>query len=434
MPNPFLFATDFSDAATDAADAAAALAAKFGEPLLLAHVFEPPATEESLADSLRTAAGLRLSAEAERLRQGGASVEEELLEGSPYEAIAGLAERSSARLVVMASHRKRSLPARWFFGGVAERIVKTASVPCLVLRDAAFVEEWLSGRRPLRVFVGADLSVLADAPLLWVGKLAQIGPCEIIVAYLNWVPDEASRLGLAHSPSALLDTSHQIQSMLENELRKKVGRLLGDLPVTIRVEPRWGRADLPLIDMAELAQTDLFVVGTRTRGVFSRLFDESVSMGVLHHAPMAVATIPWNAPVAETAPPPSFDRVLVATDFSDTANHAIPYACALVAPGGVLCLGHVVDSHGLDEAEAQRQLAALVPPHAATRGIRCETAVWHGRAPAEDIVHLAEHFAADAICIGSHGRTGVARALIGSVAQGVLAASKRPVLVVRKPV
>ncbi len=433
MTRPFVCATDFSDAAALSANAAAALAARFGEPLVLAHVFESPgAVEESLVEPLRTAARKRLGAEAERLRQRGATVEEELLEGSPYEAIAGLAEKAAARLVVMASHRKRSLPARWFFGGVAERIVKTATVPCLVLRDPGFVEEWLSGQRPLRLFVGADLSAFMDAPLLWVKELAAIGPCEITVAYLNWVPDEASRLGLADRPASLLESSHQVQSILENELRNKVTRLLGELPVTIRVEPRWGRADLPLIDMAELSKTDLFVVGTRTKGIFARLFDESVSIGVLHHAPMAVATIPSSLPTPETAPPPSFDRVLVATDFSDTANHAIAYACSLTAPGGTLCLGHVAEPLGLDEAEAQRQLTALIPPHAAERGIRCETAVWHGRSAAEDIVHLTEHFEADAICIGSNGRSGVARALLGSVAQAVLSNSKRPVLVVRK--
>jgi len=370
MTRPFVCATDFSDAAARSANAAAALAARFGEPLVLVHVFESPgAVEESLVEPLRAAARKRLGTEAERLRLRGVTVEEELLEGSPYEAIVWLAERASARLVVMASHRKRSLPERWFFGGVAERIVKTATVPCLVLRDPSFVEEWLSGQRPLRLFVGADLSDFMDAPLLWVKELAAIGPCEITVAYLNWVPDEAARLGLGDRPASLLESSHQVQSILENELRNKVTRLLGELPVTFRVEPRW---------------------------------------------------------------PPSFDRVLVATDFSDTANHAIPYACALTAPGGTLCLGHVAEPLGLDEAEAQRQLTALIPPHAAERGIRCETAVWHGRSAAEDIVHLAEHFEADAICIGSNGRSGVARALLGSVAQAVLSNSKRPVLVVRK--
>src|SRR5690606_29918944 len=142
------------------------------------------------------------------------------------------------------------------------------------------------------------LSSLPDTPLLWVKELTRIGPCQITVAYVNWVPDEAVRLGLSGGAS-FFEGSRQLQSMLEKELREKVARLLGDVPVTINVEPRWGRADLPLIGMAGLSLTDLFVVGTRLRGGTSRLFDESVSLGSLHHAPMAVATVPLLESVVE---------------------------------------------------------------------------------------------------------------------------------------
>ncbi len=433
MTRPFVCATDFSDAATAAADAAVVLAARSGAPLRLVHVFDPPAvSEELLLAPLRAAAREGLRAEAERLRRGGAEVEEELLEGSAYRSIADFAERSSARLVVMASHRKRTLPARWFFGSVAERVVRAASVPCLVLRDPSFVEEWLSGGRPLRVFVAADLASSLDAPLLWVKGLAEIGPCEITVAHLNWVPGEASRRGAANAPAPGAGSPIQFQDLLETELRSRVARLLGDLSATVRVRPCWGRTDWPLVDLAEDAETDLLVVGTRAKGIFSRLFDESVSTGVLRHAPMAVATVPLEAARAEPAPPPSFDRVLVATDLSDAGNDAIAYACALASPGGTLCLVHVAEPLGPGEAEAQRQLAALVPPLAGDRGLRCETVVRQGRSAAKEIVDLAERFEADAICLGSRGRSGVARALLGSVAQAVLSESRRPVLVVRR--
>ena len=52
-------------------------------------------------------------------------------------------------------------------------------------------------------------------------------------------------------------------------------------------------------------------------------------------------------------------------------------------------------------------------------------------APAETIVRAAKEWSADLIVIASHGRTGVRRALLGSVAEGVMRSAPCPVLVVR---
>jgi len=54
--------------------------------------------------------------------------------------------------------------------------------------------------------------------------------------------------------------------------------------------------------------------------------------------------------------------------------------------------------------------------------------------PAEAIAHAAERVGADAICVGSHGRGALARAVLGSVSQALLGRTHRPVLVVpRRP-
>jgi nucleotide-binding universal stress UspA family protein len=47
------------------------------------------------------------------------------------------------------------------------------------------------------------------------------------------------------------------------------------------------------------------------------------------------------------------------------------------------------------------------------------------------ICQAAERFDADVICMASHGRSGISKAILGSVAQDVMARSTRPVLVVR---
>ena len=49
------------------------------------------------------------------------------------------------------------------------------------------------------------------------------------------------------------------------------------------------------------------------------------------------------------------------------------------------------------------------------------------------ILEMAEDLSADLICIGTHGREGIARALIGSVAESVVRTSPVPVLTVHAP-
>ena len=85
---------------------------------------------------------------------------------------------------------------------------------------------------------------------------------------------------------------------------------------------------------------------------------------------------------------------------------------------------------GKDNPKLRVQLRALVPPDATDR-LEIETEIVESADAAEAIAQAAERFDADAICLGSHGRSGLAKTLMGSVAQGVMAASKRPVLVVR---
>jgi nucleotide-binding universal stress UspA family protein len=63
-------------------------------------------------------------------------------------------------------------------------------------------------------------------------------------------------------------------------------------------------------------------------------------------------------------------------------------------------------------------------------GITTHLSVIDGAHAADAIVHAAERLGADAIVLGSHGRTAVARALMGSVSQGGVRHARRPVLVV----
>lgn len=268
----------------------------------------------------------------------------------------------------------------------------------------------------------------------------------------------------------------EVQQVLGRDLREKAERLLGTVPA-IRVMPRSARVDAHLIALATEAGADLLVLGTHQWHGLDRLRHTSISRRILRDAPMSVACVPVPAASrGEAAPIPELRRVLVATDFSELGDHAVPHAYSLLREGGTVFLIHVthpmpapnpltLDSGSkIDAARAEHtarlresatRLRALIPSEAEKRGVASRIEVVEHREPksipqvgmfygivgeahviestdpALAICQAAERFGADVICLGSHGRTGLAAAFLGSVAQAVMAQSPRPVLVVR---
>ena len=141
---------------------------------------------------------------------------------------------------------------------------------------------------------------------------------------------------------------------------------------------------------------------------------------------------------------PRFKRVLVTTDLSRAGDRAIPFAYSTVGRGGEVCILHVVKRPGRSGATAapsspspsQRsrklcaQLQALIPAQAQARGVKSQVEVVEHADAATAICQAAERVGADLICMGSRGRSGLARTLLGSVTRAVAAHSLRPVLII----
>jgi nucleotide-binding universal stress UspA family protein len=95
----------------------------------------------------------------------------------------------------------------------------------------------------------------------------------------------------------------------------------------------------------------------------------------------------------------------------------------------------VVEAHARDLAQAKAEHTRIADETTArlrAHGRRAEAAMRTGDAAAEIIAAAAE-VAADVVVIGSRGRTGIARAVLGSVARNVLHGSTASVLVVHEP-
>jgi nucleotide-binding universal stress UspA family protein len=432
--------TDFSPPSRQAARAAAALASRFGERLVLAHVVDelgagltPRGPDEDVYRPQRE----QLRRDASELGLPAASVEVALLPGAIDVTLTDVARQRDARLLVVSSLGRRP-PARWLLGSVAERAARSAPLPVLIVRGADAFEAWGRGERRLRVLLGVDGSPEARAAVTWVAELRRAGPCDVTAVYVASPPEEHSRLGVP-GPMPLDSIRPELEGLLQREVAAFVGELPGEGQLTTMVRPGLGRVGYHLAMLAEGQQVDLLVVGTHHRTGAALVWQGSVSRDAVRLAAMSVACVPAVPPAAtEPVPVPRFARVLAATDLSAWSNRAVGYAYALVADGGTIRLFHALAPDlAVEPSEAKARceaaLRGLVPPEAATRRIVTTVEVVEGPEPAVAILAAAERLGADALCVATRARQGFSRAAFGSVAQRVLVHGHRPVFLVPPP-
>jgi nucleotide-binding universal stress UspA family protein len=130
---PIVCGTDFSAAAMEAVDIAAAMARRLETRLVLVHVdeFYGMATVDSrLFEPAVSHRRAELDRAAERLRELGTDVDEKLVSGSAFDELVNVTIQSKARLVVVGAVG-HGLPRRLLLGSIAER---TAEVSPAVLR------------------------------------------------------------------------------------------------------------------------------------------------------------------------------------------------------------------------------------------------------------------------------------------------------------
>lgn len=139
--------------------------------------------------------------------------------------------------------------------------------------------------------------------------------------------------------------------------------------------------------------------------------------------------------------------IVFPTDFSESSDAALGYASALAAESGALLyLVHVgEDSHAyvagygaigytpdLVDRVARENQALLTKIKPTVPHVRHEHKYLTG-VPDQEILAFAEQVKADLIVIGSHGRTGISRLLLGSVAEAVVRRASCPVLTIKQP-
>jgi nucleotide-binding universal stress UspA family protein len=190
-----------------------------------------------------------------------------------------------------------------------------------------------------------------------------------------------------------------------------------------------------VLDYVDRHDVDCVVMGTHGRTGIDRFVLGSVAEQTLREAPVPVVTVH-----EDTVLDPDFGTVLVPTDGSDCASTAADHAIDLaVATNGAVHIIHVVDLGVVwDDVTAGTVLEALedageraideVVDRAENAGVGTVEASVVSGTPYHAIVEYVDERDVDCVVMGTHGRTGLSRYLLGSVTERVVRLTDVPVV------
>ncbi len=243
---------------------------------------------------------------------------------------------------------------------------------------------------------------------------------------------------------------------------RRVNRLLGDYiskiaselkTGNIKAEPviRYGIAADKILDFTLEKTIDLIIMSTHGRSGITRWWMGSVAEKVISEATAPVLLVRSKRAHASSTADKSdlFRKILAPLDGSDIGEAALPYVEAIAANSrAAVTLLQVVSPPGTVEAnilggpdwrkfvkamsEAGENYLKSIANRFKDKDIKVSFEVLTGEA-ADKIVEYAAGQKISLIAMSTHGRTGLARWVLGSVADKVLHGARIPILLVRSP-
>lgn len=214
-----------------------------------------------------------------------------------------------------------------------------------------------------------------------------------------------------------------------------------EVPITTQVIETTEPVHQEIIEYVGTHDIDLVVMGTHGRTGLDRLILGSVAERTLRTSPIPVLTVH-----DETDIDSDFDAILVPTDGSDTANAAATHAIRLATmTDAAIHVVHVVDLNALTgdydsgavlealEEEGKRAVDDVIE-RAEEADVRSVEASVLSGTPAKAIVDYANERDVGLVVMGTHGRSGLDRYLIGSVTEKVVRLAEMPVLSISTPI
>jgi len=297
-----------------------------------------------------------------------------------------------------------------------------------------------------RILIAVDSSSVSARAAAYIRYMAVPG---VQIRIVSVVDNPRAPLPFEFVTDAELETAH---AELFRDARDAVAQAKeafahgnGDIETdVIDLSKQGGYAANALIDAATEWKADLLVVGARQHHGMLRWVEGTVSEFVTTQAPCSILVIPasYGAEIHESP-----RRVLFALDGSPVSLDALRFGLQLVTPEAHLRAIYVVDRavrltdfmpiRVLEDAFADEGKNALANATAifAHWPNHVETKLLRTKPTSDDVSHTivreAERWHADLVVVGTHGRRGPARWLLGSVAARTARITHAPLLLAR---
>ncbi len=257
--------------------------------------------------------------------------------------------------------------------------------------------------------------------------LAKAAGCKVyLLQVLTFVPlYELQAPDLLPPPTVNLEMQAAQEAAVRSRLevwRAKAAELGVDLEPRLRTTTS---AYEGILEEVEAVKPDWIIMGRHGLTGLARLLMGSVTARVIGHSPVNVLVVPKGAPL-------EFKRVLMASDDSPFSAAAWKEALSITQRMGSHLIGLAVAATD-GEVETARAVVRQMEAEAKMRGVALETAVPQGQ-PDQAIIMYAQAKKVNLIVLGSHGRSGLRKLLMGSTAERVIGQAPCPVLVVKKKV
>jgi nucleotide-binding universal stress UspA family protein len=268
------------------------------------------------------------------------------------------------------------------------------------------------------IIAATDFSELGNAAVAQAGLLAKQLGAKVTLAH---VFDPMPLGPAAGYPTAIFTAVPEVASLrreVDKHLERVADKALQGVEVSARLRLEHNSASLALCNLAEETAADLVVVGTQGRTGVSRLLIGSVAEVTLRHAPCGVLAVRGAAGLPK--------RLLVATDFSPASTPALDSAALLAkALDAKVTVLHVYVAPPPIWGERQRELQdvdrelrdTLRDRHTGLLEQPAELALMRSDNAALAISDYAKEHDIDLVVVATHGRTGIKRVVVGSVAE-----------------
>jgi nucleotide-binding universal stress UspA family protein len=292
-----------------------------------------------------------------------------------------------------------------------------------------------------RILVGIDGSETSQDAAALGARLAREHGGQLILCHaVNWLPviTQVAAAGGGVDTVPLIDNLNREGATVLDRAEQTAKRT----GVAAQRRALEGEPAESILELARASACSLIVLGTHGRQGFERLFVGSTAEAVLRGSTVPVLTVRSGVKCAGESRR-CFENIVVGIDDSEPSGAAIEAVFDLpaedrqqlafysVALGADIFTG-LADTYAANlelRQQAQRVVDRALAS-ARARGVTAEGRVVDGR-PAELLIAAAQERQADLIVLGSHGRRGLERFFLGSVAEGVVRTAPVPVLVVR---